>query len=231
MYRLDLCDSGCGQLCRWLLQLFNVSDIDHYLSCICKIVYGSLKSDRCYYSKTMNEIRITIFWSWYIPHKTEYCSPGLKCVTLTLPWLYNRVMTTSNGVIHNVTTIPPTILDVNVLSKGLLENIWNIIKNKFGSWFWEHHEWIVGTKQTTLMCLQSIPEIPNAGSLKRETEEHQFLSQTFFLGTKWTSFYLQTLWINTYLNSNKDLHIYAGLKLVVTKWNEIFSGWQLHQAV
>jgi hypothetical protein len=34
-------------------------------------------------------------------------------------------MTTSNGVIHKVTTIPPTILETKVFSKGLLAKVWN----------------------------------------------------------------------------------------------------------
>jgi len=42
-----------------LLQWFNVSDKDCYLSCTDKIFHSSVKSDRGYYSKVMNEIKIT----------------------------------------------------------------------------------------------------------------------------------------------------------------------------
>lgn len=44
-----------------LLQWLSVSDKDSYLSCTDKIFHGSVKSDRGYYSKAMNEIKITDF--------------------------------------------------------------------------------------------------------------------------------------------------------------------------
>ena len=46
-----------GTLNTWLLWLFSVSDIDRHLSCTDKIFHGSVKSDRGYYSKAMNETR------------------------------------------------------------------------------------------------------------------------------------------------------------------------------